>query len=310
MRGPEPLAKMDKRVLIVGAGGFLGRSLCEIPVKGVERVPAMRTIRPPHAAETVQLLDLRSEEQVTSVVNRVRPAWVINAAALTSVDGCENEPDEARQMHVDATGRLARACRAAESGLITISTNYVFDGEGGPYRESDPPRPLNVYGRTKLEGEACALGAGCPSIVVRTAVLYGYQPGCRPNFVTWAAGSVARGSAIRVVSDEWANPTHVDELAVFLFALCDSSYRGVVHFAGPDYLTRYEMVAEACDCFGLDMKLVTAVTSADLGQPAKRPLRAGLNVGFAGQIVPDRRRTFRESLELMREQMPPLSSLS
>jgi len=304
------MAKPRKRVLIVGASGFLGRTLCEIPNEDLERVPAVRSIRPPYTDQTAQLLDITSDDQVASVVGRTEPAWVINTAALTSVDGCEREPEEAYRLHVEATERLARACEAADSGLISISTNYVFEGEDGPYSESDLPRPLNVYGRTKLEGEASTL-EGCSSgIVVRTAVLYGYRAGCRPNFVTWAAGSLANGTAIRVVSDEWANPTPVNELAGFLLSLCNSDYRGVVHFAGLEYLTRYEMVAQVCDCFGLDRKLVAPITSAELGQPARRPLRAGLKVDLAGRIVPDERRSFRENLEAIRERAPVLSSLT
>jgi dTDP-4-dehydrorhamnose reductase len=303
------MADPRKRVLITGAGGFLGRTLHEIPFEGLDRVPAARERHLRAADAPAKVLDITREDQVRSVMDQVRPDWVINTAAMTSVDGCERQPEEARRVHVGATEHLVRACEATGSGLITISTNYVFDGVDGPYTESDDTHPLNVYGRTKLEGERRTLAGGCPGIVVRTAVLYGYRKDCRPNFVTWAAGSLAHRSPIRVVSDEWANPTPVDELARFLLSLCNTDFRGLVHFAGLDFMTRYEMVAQVCECFGLDLDLVTPVTSAEFGQPAKRPLRAGLQVGLAGLPVVGTRQPFREHLDSIRSKIDSLSSL-
>lgn len=265
-------------VLVVGASGFLGRALCDRPCRGLQRISAVRTPHPASEGRDIYRMDITDAAQVASVIGSVRPDWVINAAAETGVDRCEADPARARAVHVEGTRNLIRACEDTGCGLVTISTNYVFDGLEGPYGEADPPNPLSVYGRTKLEAEACALEAGCPSIVVRTAVLYGYREGCRPNFVTWALRALARREPIRVVNDEWANPTWVDELAGFLLGLCRQDFRGLIHFAGADYLTRYEMVQRICGRFDLDMDLVTPVTSAELGQQARRPLRAGLKL--------------------------------
>ena len=268
-------------VLVVGASGFLGRALCDVPAGGLRRIPASRT---PLSMPGYRQVDIADSEQVEAVIGQVAPGWVIHTAAVTSVDRCEREPERARQVHVDGTRNLARACENAGSGLISISTNYVFDGARGPYGEEDEPNPLNVYGRTKLEGESCVLEAQCSSIVVRTAVLYGYRPGCRPNFLTWAAGALARGEKIRVVTDEWANPTCVDDLAIFLLALCRGDFRGLIHFGGQDFFTRYEMVQQICACYRLDLSLVTPVISSELGQEARRPLRAGLKIDRARKV--------------------------
>ncbi len=300
------MAESPDNVLIVGAGGFLGRSLFDVPFEGLRRVPAVHSVGSPYAEGSTHRLDITSAEEVEAVLTRVKPTWVINTAALTSVDGCETYPEQANQLHVEGTRHLVDACAAVGSGLVSISTNYVFDGTDGPYSEEDAPNPLNVYGCSKLEGEALALSGKCPAIVVRTAVLYGFREGCRPNFVTWAAGALAKGQAISVVTDECANPTYVDELAVFLLSVCQSDFRGVVHFAGLDHLSRYDMVSQICACYGLDMSLVTATTSADFGQPADRPLSAGLRVGRASGIVSDRRRSFTENLDSFRGHFPEL----
>ena len=288
----------EERILVVGASGFLGHAVCKAPGAEFERVPASRS-DPGH-----RRMDLTNADQVRRVVEEIGPKWVINTAAMTSVDGCEQEPEAAYQTHVRGTQNLVRACESRESGLIVVSTNYVFDGKAGPYSEDDVPNPLNVYGRTKLEAEECLLNAGCRGMVVRTAVLYGYDPECRPNFVTWAANTLARGEQIRVVTDEWANPTSVDDLAVFLLNLCRTDFQGLIHFAGCDFLSRYEMVERICARFDLDLGLVTPVISADLGQAAVRPLRAGLKIDRALSLLKPGCLSFEDHLKKLAQNDP------
>ncbi len=284
------------RVLVVGASGFLGRALCDVSDQDLLRIPTVRSVSSAYPGPVDHMVDITDPEQVDRVVETVRPAWVINAAAETGVDRCEEDPDRAYRVHVEATENLARACERAGSGLVFMSTNYVFDGTQGLYGESDTPNPLGVYGRSKLEGEARVLEASCPGIVIRTAVLYGYREGCRPNFVTWAAGALARREPIRVVTDEWANPTLVDELASFILGLCRRGFNGVVHFAGADFLSRFDMVEQVCHRFGLDLGLVTPVTSSELAQKARRPPRAGLRIDLARTVTDESIGSFRDNL--------------
>ncbi|MDP6042541.1 MAG: sugar nucleotide-binding protein, partial [Candidatus Latescibacteria bacterium] len=191
-----------------------------------------------------------------------------------------------------------------DCGLVNLSTNYVFDGTEGPYSEQDSAQPANVYGQTKLESEAVVLNANCPGIVVRTAVLYGFRPHCRPNFVTWAISALAQGEAMRVVTDEWANPTWVDELAQFILSLCHTKFQGVVHFAGADFLTRFEMVRQICTVFGFDTGLVSPMTSAAFEQPAKRPLRAGLKMDLAKTLCDITPASFDDNLKRLKDVVP------
>lgn len=269
---------VNNKLLIVGATGFLGRILCDLVSDDWVAIPASRN------GDGHIPFDLTDEDSVVSAIMSERPRWVINTAAMTSVDGCEREPHLARAIHVGGTEHLVRACEMVGCGLITLSTNYVFDGEAGLYDEQAEAHPPNVYGQSKLEGEVIVAQANCPHIVIRTAVLYGYHADCRSNFVTWAMGALEKGEAIRVVTDEWTNPTYVNDLALFILRLCTSNFQGLVHFGGRDFLTRFEMVERICAVLGYDIGLVTPITSAEFGQPAKRPLRAGLNTNLAAQL--------------------------
>lgn len=295
-------------VLIVGASGFLGRVLMTWPAEDLHRVPASR------AGEGHVRIDLTDPESIRRAVDEVGPDCVIHAAAFTSVDGCETAPEDAQRIHVDGTRHLAEACESAGARLLSLSSNYVFDGRDGPYAETDPPSPLNVYGSTKLDGERAVLGSGERSLVVRTAVLYGFAPGAHLNFVTWAASELASKRQIRVVTDEWANPAFVDELANFLLTFCRDTVRPlderIIHFAGADFLTRYEMVNAICGAFDLDERLVQPVTSADLDQKANRPLRAGLRIDLAKSIYPGRIASFDENLQMLASRIPDPTSLS
>ena len=291
------MTSSPETVLIVGASGFLGGALCGLPDAGMRLVPTVRERRRQFTGDDCWQMDITDPAQVDSVIAAVRPRWVINTAAATSVDGCEEDPAWAHRVHVDGTRHLVRACERASCGLITLSTNYVFDGTAGPYGEDDEPDPPNVYGRTKLEAEHLVLGAGCPGAVVRTAVLFGYRPGSRPNFLTWAVGSLARGERIRVVTDERANPTLVDDLAAFLVFLCLRDFQGLIHFAGGELLTRYEMVEQICACFGLDDRLAIPVSSAELAQKAPRPLEAGLTIDRARRLFDRPISSFSENLQ-------------
>ena len=293
----------NNRLLIVGASGFLGHALCDVSCGDWERLPASRSGQKGHL-----VVDLTRSDLVHDVVAQVRPQWVINSVAMTSVDGCERNPALARAIHVDGTRNLVQACERVGCGLVNLSTNYVFDGEKGPYAEDDEVHPVNVYGQTKLESEIILLNALCPGIVVRTAVLYGFHPSCRPNFVTWAISALADREAIRVVIDEWTNPTFVDELAAFILKLCRTDFRGVVHFGGVDFLTRFEMVERICAVMGFDFSLVSSITSAEFGQLAQRPLRAGLKTALAGTLCDIIPASFEHNLGHLKGFLPEITN--
>ena len=213
-------------VLVIGAGGRLGRALA--------RADWSQGLKPIFAARTD--LDPLNAEALAAVLTRHRPAVILNAAGWTDVDGAERDPQGARHLNRDLPAALARAAAGAGARLIQVSTDYVFDGETDrPYAETDPVRPLGAYGLTKLEGERAVLAAAPDSVIVRTAWLIGPD---RPNFLTAILERADSGSPLAVTDDQSGSPTTTDSLAEALVAVAvrlavdPAAPGGVYHFAG------------------------------------------------------------------------------
>jgi len=221
-------------------------------------------------------IDIASSEEVFRLMEEVRPEWVINTAAITDVDRCEGDRELSWRVNVLGVENLLRACETANAGLIQLSTDYVFDGRNGPYTEEDVPNPLGYYGRTKLESEARVRSSSVGGLVVRTMVLYGYAPGTRSNFVTWLLCRLSSGERVRIVTDQWGNPTFGDDLALLLLQCASKGLTGIFHAAGGEFVSRYDMALRVADVFGYDPDLICPIRTEELGQIAQRPLRSGL----------------------------------
>jgi dTDP-4-dehydrorhamnose reductase len=190
---------------------------------------------------------------------------------------------------------------------VYFSSEYVFDGHGGPYPEDAAPRPLQVYGHTKLEGERAVLEANPRSLVVRTGGVFGPERQGK-NFVYQLWRKLRAGERLRVPGDQWGTPTFAPDLAAATVALVAAGHAGVVHVAGPDHCTRVELAQRACAALGLDGALVEPVTTAALAAPAARPLRAGLVCGVLERLGLPRPRPLDEGLRAMRAALSSASA--
>lgn len=296
------------KILVTGAGGLLGRKLASANREDV-RIFATGRASPQASQPHVEPLDVTDGRQVETLIDRIRPDWVIHAAALTDVDRCEVERELARQVNVEGTQNVVRACEKRRIGLVGLSTDYVFDGAAGPYAEPDLTNPLSYYGFTKCEAEKSILSMTPPGGVVRTIVLFGYAPSARANFVTWLVRSLRQGKPVKVVTDQWGTPTLADDLADFLVDFCRKTLSGLFHFAGGELLSRYDMAIKVCRVFGLDEHLVTPVSTGELGQLAPRPLRSGLKTDRVRQLLQIHPRSFEESLRILFAQTDGLKTL-
>lgn len=299
------------RILVTGVRGLLGRSLLETtgetPIEFIGGAREAGDID----GHRVVALDLEEPQTLAQAVETCRPDAVIHTAALTNVDRCETDPDLAQRVNGDAVEVLAESCRKHDVALIHLSTDYVFDGQAGPYAETDTPRPLSHYGRIKLGSEAPVL-AWERGIVVRTLWLYGHIEGARRNLVTWPIESLARGESLRIVDDQWGNPTAAADLALALLELLRAKAHGIFHFGGSTFMTRLDLVHRLAAFFGLDASGVASMTTADAGQAASRPLRSGLRSERIRQTIGREPLTLEEGLQRLaakpafREEFGPL----
>ena len=250
------------KVLITGAGGLLGGALAA-------RLREQWDV----VALTREELDISSAEAVREAIEKHRPGLVINAAAFTDVDGAETRPDAARAANTDGPRNLAQETRRQDSILLSISTDYVFDGaKEEPYDENDSPAPLSVYGKTKLAGEEEIRRLNPRHFIVRTSWLY-HNRGA--SFAKNALGLARNNEEVRIAEDQRGSPTYVPHLAAALALLARSKDFGTHHIAGRGGASRLDFVREIYTLLGISTPLAAARTS-DFPRPARRPANSEL----------------------------------
>jgi dTDP-4-dehydrorhamnose reductase len=251
------------RIAVTGSAGGIGRAFLKRESGAHDIVPL------PHAE-----LPVEDRTAVEKRLLQARPDVVLHLAAMTSVDGCEEDPERAFAVNVKGTDNVARAAAAAGAVLVALSTDYVFDGEkGGPYDERDVPNPLSVYGASKLRAEEAA-GAAMPSedvAIVRTSWVFG-GPG---EFVRRSVRQLLMGEEVGGIVDQVGTPTYVRHLAERLVPLVEGGVRGVVHLAGAQPSTWFEVLSRAREIGDLPGTVVEQ-KAEELGRPAPRPSNSAL----------------------------------
>jgi dTDP-4-dehydrorhamnose reductase len=250
------------KVLVTGAGGMLGHDVVWVAEDMRHQVVAL----------TRDDLDVTDPARVERIITRERPGAVINCAAWTNVDGAEEAEHEASLVNAQGAGFVADAAAKVGAKVIYPSTDYVFNGESGPYGESDDPDPINAYGRTKLAGERATALVNGESFVVRTSWLFGPRSG---NFVDTMLRLGHGGGPVVVVHDQVGCPTYTGHLAVGLLRLVDSAAYGIHHMAAQGSCSWYEFAMEIFRQAEVVTR-VMASTSDMMERPAKRPANSVL----------------------------------
>lgn len=285
------------RALVIGASGQVGHSLvAALSALGHQTIGTHHG----HPQPQTRALDISDAAAVARVIDECSPEWVFFPAGLTAVDYCEDHPDDAFHVNRDAPAHAARAAAKHRAGFVFYSTEYVFDGVGGPYTEDDSPRPVSVYGESKLAGERAVIAENPRSIVIRTTVVYGPEPQ-QKNFVYQLLRRLRAGERMRVPADQISSPTYNADLAAATVALAEGEKTGIFNVTGNRMLDRYAFAHLVCDVFGLDAGLLDAVTTATLKQRAARPLRAGLKIDRIKATLGKAPRDPEEGLRAMRD---------
>lgn len=262
-------------MILVTGSGLLGSDVIRVLREEHEVTGTFSS----HPKEGAVRLDITDRGNTIRAVGELKPEYVVHTAALTNVDYCEDHPDEAASINDMGTKNVVDAARMAGARLIYVSTDFVFDGSKGMYREEDPVNPISVYAYSKLMGEY-RVEELPGSAIARTSVVYGYA---RQNFVTWVRDSLAKKQTIKVVTDQYNSPTLSYDCALAIAALIKHGAEGTYHTAGGERISRYDFAVKIAKFYGLDAGLVEPVTSDTLKQKAKRPADSSLDVSKIGQ---------------------------
>ncbi|RPI00798.1 MAG: SDR family oxidoreductase [Calditrichaeota bacterium] len=270
------------RVLVTGCLGLLGQRLIRLAPPSIELIavdiyPDPQFIDP----KIYYRCDLTQRADVDQLFEQAAPDCVIHTAAYTNVDKAEDERDWCWKINVSAVEYLSMAAKRSGASLYHISTDYIFDGSNGPYREDSPAHPLGFYGMSKWAAEKVLKRSDIPFTIARTMVLYGISQNNRPDFVGWLISQLGQNMSVNIVTDQIGNSTLNDELALALWTLVQRSYFGIVNLAGREIMSRYEFALEVARIFSLDDSLIQPITTAQLGQQAPRPLQSGLVIDKA-----------------------------
>jgi len=269
------------KLLVTGASGLFGSRLCELATgKGWEAYSAYGEHKPSSGVPV--RFDISDRKAADDVFRHFKPEVVVHSAAMTDVDRCESEKALAWRINVEGTLNIVENCRRHGVFLVYISTDYVFDGEKGQYRESDTPNPVNYYGLTKLKGEESVKEQLETYCIARGSVVYGAIPASgKVNFALWLLERLKKGEKTSVVTDQWNSPTLNTSLGRMVCEVVEKRLTGVFHLAGASRLSRYEFAKSLVEVFNLETELVTPVESAKISWVAKRPRDSSLNVDKA-----------------------------
>jgi dTDP-4-dehydrorhamnose reductase len=267
-----------RRVLITGATGRLGAYLLrDLRGRGLDVI----------AWGGRSAVDLCDPDAPAAAFRQVNPDLVVHTAAVSSVEECERDPALARQANADATQRLAKLAAAARARFVFTSTDLVFDGDRGGYRETDPATPRSTYGATKLAAERAALAAP-GAAVVRLSLLYGPGLAGRRSFFDHLVSEITGGRPVRLFADEWRTPLAYPAAAAGLIDVALSEFTGLLHLGGPERMSRLEMGLRLAAVLKCDPGAIVSTTRAAAGL-ADRPRDTALDSTLWRQLFPNAR---------------------
>lgn len=290
-----------KSVFITGSCGFLGSYLVNI----LSQYRITGLIRDKYkTSDKIKYVygDLGNIEFVKNSIEYTKSDIVIHLGALTDVDYCEINPCEAVRINYLSTKAIAELCRSKGIKLIFISTDFIFDGEKGPYSEYNIPGPINVYGSTKLMSEEFIMSIVDDYIICRITVPYGIPAGKKNNFGYWVYKNLHDKNKIKVARDMYTTPTYIKNIAEGIKKLIELDYTGTVNIADNSYISRYDFALLIAKVFNFDESLIEPIQINELSLTAKRPLKAGLKNDLCSYLGIDTG-TASESIKKMKKEI-------
>ena len=297
-----------KKILITGSNGLLGQKLIDLYLEN-KNIKLVATARgdnryPVKEGYKYTVLDITSPSQVQDVIKKHKPDCIINTAAMTNVDQCEENKVGAEDLNINAVTNLVKAANHVGAHLIQLSTDFIFDGKAGPYSEDDQPNPLSFYGETKLKAENIVKNQAEKWSIIRTVLVYGLvHDMSRSNIVLWAKNALEKGQPLKIVDDQFRSPTLAEDLAVGCQLVEQKEAEGIYNISGKDQMSIVSLVERVADYFQLDKSTIERVSSSTLNQSAKRPPITGFNLDKSIKELGYNPHSFEEGIGILMKQL-------
>ncbi|MDP3703430.1 MAG: SDR family oxidoreductase [Candidatus Omnitrophota bacterium] len=273
-----------KLVCVVGGSGQIGQRVTQVFAARGRPVVCTYYRNQQQGSER---LDAADAEAVLRLMRRLQPSLIVNSVnAQGGTDACEMDPELARRAHVETARNLVDAARSVGARFVQISTDYVFDGQTGPYSEAEVPAPLSRLGQAKLDAERYAMAHVPDALVVRTSFVFSWAPQIRTkNFVMHILQHSEQGTTLRVPTDQMGNVTYAPNFAAALVELVELGVSGCFHLAGTTWCSKYDWARRVVEYFGLRPDLIQGVPTRELRQVGPRPLRSGLRLEKVQRVL-------------------------
>ncbi len=268
---------VSNKLLIIGGSGFVSTNLIKyLPNDWKVFATFNSNIIKNNRLESFKIDLLEKPEEIISIIQNIKPDYIVDTVAFPSVDFCEENNSVADKLHIDSTKIISNISSKINSKLLFLSTDAVFEGQlNKKYVETDIPKPINYYGFTKLKAEEIVLSASKNNIVLRTAVIYGASSQSR--FTNWILSYLRQQKSVDPFIDQYNSPTLVDDLSQVIIKILKNDVSGLFHATGPTCVNRYDFALMLAKEFALDSNLIKPVTSSEKKQNAPRPISTCLD---------------------------------
>ena len=271
------------RILITGSNGLLGQKIVKICLKrGTEFLATSNGVNRNQECPSDRYLemDITNQSTIAEIFTDYKPTHIIHTAALTNVDYCELNPEECQEVNVLATQKLWNEAQKINAHFQLLSTDFIFDGLKGNYKETDEPSAVSIYGQSKVDAEHVLINSENKNwSIARTIIVYGTANNLsRTNIVLWSISALSKGEPMKIINDQFRMPTWADDLAWGCLEICRKDKTGIFHLCGPELMAVNEIVFRIAKHLGKSTENVEIISSSTLNQPAKRPPRTGFDL--------------------------------
>ena len=297
-----------KKVVITGSNGLLGQTLINLLSEEKEKYKVIGFSRGENRSGRNDFeyisIDITDAFLLQKKLQEYAPDVIVNTAAMTNVDACEDNKAACDILNIDVVRFLKEYSEKTNTHLIHLSTDFIFDGKNGPYKETDAPNPLSYYGMSKLKSENILTASKIDYTILRTILVYGKVfDMTRNNIVLWVKQMLEDKKEITIVNDQYRMPTYVEDLALACKLAMDKKVTGIFNVSSNTLLSVYEIAQQIAAVFKLDKNLIKPISTQVLNQKAKRPFKTGFDLTKTNRELQLYPKSFKENLRKFKEKL-------